>query len=64
MKPTTTTVQRQTPRYGRRKITSMLADWNALRAAVANGDVEATQAAFDRCEEWIDFAFGSAREEG
>ena len=60
----TNTVSTLKPRYGRRKITSMLSDWNALRAAVANGDVEATQASFDRCEEWVGFAFGSAREEG
>jgi hypothetical protein len=47
-------------RYGRRKVSRMLAEWDALRSAVAGGDPEATQAAFDACEEWVDFAFGRA----
>lgn len=45
-------------RYGRRKVSKMLAEWNSLRQAVATGDIEAAQRAFDKCEEWIDFAFG------
>ncbi len=47
-------------RYGRRKVSRMLAEWNALRSALASGDREATQEAFDACEEWIDFAYGRA----
>ena len=49
-------------RYGRRKISRMFNDWNNLRAAVASGDIEAIQHHFDRCEEWVDFAFGASRE--
>ena len=48
------------PRYGRRRIDRMLKEWQALRDAVAHGEPEATQAAFDACEEWVDFAFGKA----
>lgn len=50
-------------RYGRRRIDRMLKEWNALREAVASGNPEATQAAFDACEEWVDFAFGAARKD-
>ena len=49
-------------RYGRRKISRMFNDWNNLRAAVASGDLDAIQHHFDRCEEWVDFAFGASRE--
>lgn len=49
-------------RYGRRKVSRMLLEWNVLRSAIATGDPEASQAAFDACEEWIDFAFGRAAE--
>lgn len=45
-------------RYGRRKVTKMLAEWDAHRKAVASGDMEAAQSTLDACEEWIDFAFG------
>lgn len=48
------------PRYGRRRIDRMLAEWNAHRAAVASGDIERIQTTFDACEEWIDFAFGAS----
>lgn len=44
-------------RYGRRLVSNMLKEWNALRAAVASQDMEKIQSAFDDCEEWIDFAF-------
>ncbi len=47
-------------RYGRRKITSMLADWNDLRRIVADRPDDELQAAFDRCEEWVGFAVGEA----
>ena len=49
-------------RYGRRKVSRMLAEWNDHRAAVASGDMAAIQATFDACEEWIDFAYGQSAE--
>lgn len=49
-------------RYGRRRIDRMLAEWQALRQHPV--DPVATQAAFDACEEWVDWAFGAARAEG
>lgn len=52
---------KETPRYGRRKISRMLAEWNAHRAAVASGDIARIQETMDACEEWIDFAFGRNR---
>lgn len=51
-------------RYGRRKISKMLAEWDALRHAVAAEGTPRVQAAFDACEEWIDFAFGRNRSQG
>ena len=39
-------------RYGRRKVSRMLAEWNAHRAAVASGDMAAIQATFDACVPW------------
>lgn len=50
-----------TDRYGRRTLSSMLKDWHSLRCAVATGEIENIQSAFDRCEEWIDFSFMTAR---
>lgn len=44
--------------FGNRSLDSMLWDWNAHRAAVQTGDIEAIQNTFDACEEWIDFALG------
>jgi hypothetical protein len=49
-----------TERYGRRKISKMLKEWNRLREAVRGGDIERIQDAFDDCEEWVDFAFGKS----
>lgn len=50
-------------RYGRRKISKMREEWNALRDAVRAGDPVVVQKAFDACEEWIDFAFGQNKGE-
>lgn len=44
------------------QIDRMLREWQALREAVASGNAEAAQTAFDACEEWVDFAFGAASE--
>lgn len=51
---------RDKPRYGRRKITTMMRDWERLRkAAAASGDLD-VQDAFDYCEEWVGYSFGAA----
>jgi hypothetical protein len=47
-----------TDRYGNRRVSKMLTEWNRLREAVREGNLEGIQDAFDACEEWIDFAFG------
>lgn len=52
-----------TARYGRRKISRMLAEWNRLREAVHREGTPAVLAAFEACEEWVDFAYAQAREE-
>jgi len=50
-------------RYGNRRVSKMLAEWNRLREAVREGNLEGIQNAFDACEEWIDFAFGQNKGE-
>ena len=52
-----------TDRYGKRRVSKMLAEWNRLREAVREGNLEGIQDAFDACEEWIDFAFGQNKGE-
>ncbi len=44
------TAPARVPRYGQRRIETMLRDWNALRAAVANRDYEAADTLISRCE--------------
>ena len=44
-------------RYGRRKFCKMYAELNALRAAIRGHDPEATEVAWDKCEEWIHAVF-------
>ena len=44
-------------RYGNRKIVKMYNEMNRLRAAIQREGTPAIQAAWDDCEEWIDFAF-------
>lgn len=46
-------------RYGRRKFTKMYDELCDLRKAIRSGDPEATEAAWDKCEEWIDAVFAS-----
>ena len=48
-----------TTHWGKRRIDKMLKEWNTLRKAISSGDIEAAQDAFDKCENWIDFAFGA-----
>lgn len=52
-----------TDRYGKRRVSKMLAEWNRLREAVREGNLEGIQNAFDACEEWIDYAFGQNKGE-
>lgn len=44
-------------RYGRRKFSKMYAELCALRVAIRGHDPEATEAAWGKCEEWIDAVF-------
>jgi hypothetical protein len=50
-----------TARYGNRRIDKMRAEINALRDAIRAHDPEATETAWDKCEEWIDFVFSRAK---
>jgi len=50
-------------RYGNRRVSKMLTEWNRLREAVREGNIEGIQHAFDACEEWIDFTFGKNKGE-
>jgi hypothetical protein len=43
--------------YGRTKIGKLRAAVNALRDAIRSGDIEAIEAAWDRCEPWVDRIF-------
>ena len=47
-------------KHGQRRIVTMRRDWSDLRRAVASGDPDAVQEAFDACEPWIDWCFGQA----
>lgn len=42
------------PRYGRAKIKTVMRDLNALRRAIRAHDPEATEAAWEKVERWID----------
>ena len=42
-------------RYGQVKITKIRAAYNELRDAIASGDLERAQEAFDRYEQWSDY---------
>ena len=46
-------------RYGRTNIAKIRAAVNALRDAIRSGDPEAIEAAWDRCEPWVDRIFKS-----
>lgn len=46
-------------RYGNRRVTRMYADINTLRRAIRDEGTPAIQAAWDRVEEHIDFAYGA-----
>lgn len=48
------------PRYGRRPISTMLANWDSLRRACAESGNQDVQDAFDACEEWVGFSLGAA----
>jgi hypothetical protein len=47
-------------RFGRTRVSKILAAFDAHRAAVASGDMVAAQDTWDRLEPWIDFVFGRA----
>lgn len=46
-------------RFGQRRVPKMYQEWNRLREAIRSGaSHEDIEAAFEACEEWVDFAFG------
>lgn len=45
-------------RYGRTKVSKIMAAYNDLRAAVRSGDIIAANTALDRYEQWAGFALG------
>jgi hypothetical protein len=42
------------PRYGKAKISTVMRDLNALRKAIRAHDPEATEAAWEKVERWVD----------
>ncbi len=42
-------------RYGATRVSKIRAAYNDLRAAIAIGDLDAAQTAFDRYEQWSDY---------
>ena len=46
-----------TDRYGKTRIIKLRRAVDALRHAIAKGDPEETQRAWDRCEPWVDRIF-------
>lgn len=47
-------------RYGRVRFMKIKADFDALRRAIRAHDTDATEAAWDRCERWVDAIFQEA----
>lgn len=43
-------------RYGQRRVSRMLAEVNAHRAAVRSGDPDATEATWEKLEQWLDLS--------
>lgn len=50
-------------RYGNARISTIIRDFNDLRKAIRSHDTEATEAAWERCERWLGFVFGSVNQE-
>ena len=48
-------------RYGRTKVSKIRQAYNDLRSAIASGDMEKAQEAFDRYEQWSDYIYGEAK---
>lgn len=48
------------PRHGRAKGSTIVRDFNRLRAAIQRHDPEATEDAWLNCERWLDYAFARA----
>ena len=44
-------------RYGRLRVSKIMAAYNDLRTAVRSGDMEAAEKALDRYEQWADYVF-------
>lgn len=53
--------QIDTERYGRTKVSKIRKAYNDLRVAIASGDLDKIQEAFDRYEQWSDYIYGEAK---
>jgi hypothetical protein len=47
-------------RYGRVKVSTLRRDFDRLRVAILAHDSEATEAAWEACERWVDYVFAKA----
>jgi vacuolar-type H+-ATPase subunit H len=47
-------------RYGRVKVSTLRRDFDRLRVAILAHDSEATEAAWEACERWVDYVFAEA----
>ena len=51
-----------TDRYGRTKVSKIMAAYDDLRQAIRDRDLDAAEEAMDRYEPWADYVFGRASE--
>lgn len=51
-----------TERYGRTKVSKIMAAYDDLRRAIRERNIEAAEEAMDRYEPWADYVFGQLAE--
>lgn len=49
-------------RHGNAKIVTIIRDIERLRRAIRSHDAEAAEAAWERCERWLEYVIGKAAE--
>lgn len=52
-----------TEHYGLAKIITIRKDFDDLRTAIRSHDTESIEAAWEKCERWLDMVFGRASKE-
>lgn len=52
-----------TEHYGLAKIITIKKDFDNLRTAIRSHDTEGIEAAWEKCERWLDMVFGRASKE-